>query len=103
MTVEFNNRVLTKNRIVGSFIMAIGIIAVSLVSNLFIIAFGEIVARVLPVAISGPLGIEKNLLISNFEGMFAGGIVGLLGFFLLFGRKGSSFSINTHETRRETE
>ena len=95
MKLEFNGKVITKNRIVSLTIMSLGIMGLSLVACLLITAGGEGLAFVFP------QWFERGLFFSKLDGMWVGGIVTLMALFMLFGRKGSSFSINTHEERSQ--
>jgi len=88
MTLEFNGKVITRNRYIGSILMAIGTMIFPLIPIGFMTLFGEVVAYILPG------WYESGLLISVFIEMWMGGMLSILGFFMLFGRKGSSFGMN---------
>ena len=88
MTMEFNGKTITTNRFVGAFLMAVGIMGLSFISNGFMILFGEVMAYF------APQWFEPGLLTPMFTEMWIGGVIALMGLFMIFGRKGSSFVLN---------
>ena len=94
MTVEFNGKIITKNRYIGSFIMAISIMIFPLIPLGVITILGEVLAHY------HIASLVPGIYISAFGEMWIGGMISLVGLFVVFGRKGSGLSINTHETRR---
>jgi len=93
MTLEFNGKVITKNRYVGSFVMAISMMIFPLIPIGVITILGEVIAHFFPT------WYESGLYSSVFIEMWIGGVITLLGVFMTFGRKGSGLSINNGEER----
>ena len=96
MSLVINGKTITQNKIISAIIMSIGLVGISAVSVIIMVLLGEAIAYIFP------QWFQRGLFIQNMNGMFAGAVTGLLAFVILFGRKGSSFSINTHE-KRSTE
>ncbi len=91
MTVEFNGKVITKNRYIGSAFMAVVIMFFPLVPIAGMTLMGEIMTRLLPT------WFEPGIISSVFVEMWMGGVITLMGVLMLFGRKGSGLSINNKE------
>lgn len=97
MTVQVNKKTITENRFVGALLMAIGVIVLSLISNGFMALFSELAGFL------APRWFEPGLITAMFIEMWMGGIIGLMGFFVIFGRSGSSFWLNQVELEAVTE
>jgi len=95
MILEINGKNLTENRYVSAVLMAFGIIGLSGISVLLMTFCGESMAYLFPQLF------ERGVFLENLPGMFSGGIVALLGFLVLFGRKGCSVAINTSDNRSQ--
>ena len=93
MAVVWNGKVITENRIIGSFIMAISMTIFPLIPIAAMMVFGEIAAYIFP------SWYEHGIISSRFLEMWMGGVITLMGLLVAFGRKGSGLSINNGDKR----
>ncbi len=86
--LEYNGKVITENYLVASVLMAFGIMLFPLIAVGFMTIFGEGLAYLFPG------WFEPKLILSVFTEMWMGGVLTLMGFFMVFGKKGNSFGVN---------
>lgn len=95
MTVEFNGKMITRNRYIGSVFMAVVMMVFPLIPIGGMAILGEIMAYLLPT------WFVSGIISSVFVEMWMGGVITLMGIMLAFGRKGSGLSINNGGVRTQ--